>query len=117
MSKSQPWIFNDPKDLAVLSLRRIFDGETFVRMVTHEDDGSWQFLDGHDMTEKDAVIVGHGEVIKLDPTLVQVAALPRGWYAVREAINTPWWVAPGDMEIKDYYESLETNEDEEDAER
>jgi hypothetical protein len=98
--KAQPanggrdWPFSDPKSLASITLKRIVSGERPVLVVTHDDDGSWQFLDGEAVSNEDASVVGLGTMIELDPTLVQVAALPWGWVAVRERVGGAWNVQP-----------------------
>ena len=85
------WPFECPQNLAVITLDRIMDGRNPILYVTHdEDDGSWQFLDGGELTEENAMIVGLSEVAKHDPTIRQLADLPLGWYAVREAQGKPW---------------------------
>lgn len=55
-----------------------------------DDDGMWQFLDGEDVSESDARILGLKEVIDIDTSLVQLADLPMGWVACRETIFNQW---------------------------
>ena len=83
--------FTDPDDLACFTTRHVLDGEHPIRLVTHdEDDGGWQFLPGIDVVEADARIVGLGNVVKLDPTLLEVADLPLGGRAWRDGPGAPW---------------------------
>lgn len=76
---STRWPFADPPSLAVISLKRIFKQGKPVFYVSHDADGGWQFLDGEEVTQKDAAIVGLDEMIAHDPTLIETATLPRGF--------------------------------------
>ncbi|MCC5786128.1 MAG: hypothetical protein JJU33_05455 [Phycisphaerales bacterium] len=86
------WPFADDRSLAVVTLKRILDGGRPVLYVFHDDEGGWQFLDGDDITEEDASIVGLEVIVEHDPTLVEVAALPHGFFAYRESVDAPWQV-------------------------
>ncbi|WP_147867664.1 DUF2185 domain-containing protein [Stieleria maiorica] len=87
----EEWPFESPQNLAVITLDRIMDGSNPVLYVTHDlDDGGWQFLDGGDVTEENAMIVGLSQVAEHDPSIRQLADLPVGWYAVRESPEHPW---------------------------
>ena len=85
------WPFEDPENLAVITLGRIMDGRNPILYVTHdEDDGGWQFLDGGDVTEDDAMVVSLGNVVDHDETIRELADLPIGWHAVRDKAGGPW---------------------------
>jgi hypothetical protein len=85
------WPFDDPKNRAVITVSQVLDGRSIVRYVTHDkSDGAWQFLDGGNVAEADARVVGLSEMIALDPTLMALADLPLGWYAERSAQDSPW---------------------------
>jgi hypothetical protein len=59
--------------------------------VCHDgDDGGWQFLTGQDVRMEDALLVALEEVVKLDPSVGQLADLPVGWKASRERVGAPW---------------------------
>jgi hypothetical protein len=92
MPSPQDWPFQDPPNVAVFTLRRIAKEGRPVLHVSHdEEDGGWQFLDGAAMSvEKDAILVGLGTMIRLDPSLAELADLPLGWEAVRDAPGRPW---------------------------
>ncbi|KAA5538877.1 hypothetical protein FYK55_25915 [Roseiconus nitratireducens] len=67
------------------------DGTNPSLHVTHdEDDGGWQFLDGGDATLENAMVVSLRNVTDHDPTIKQLADLPLGWHAVRDAVGQPW---------------------------
>jgi len=59
--------------------------------VSHEEeDGAWQFHSGQTVTTKDLMIVGLDEIVRLDPSIAELADLPLGWQAQRQSINEPW---------------------------
>ena len=96
------WPFADPRSLAVVSLKRIFKEGRPVLYVLHDHEGGWQFLDGDDVTEDDANIIDLDVIVEHDPTLIEVATLPHGFFAYRESVDAPWQVGyRGDPEDDD----------------
>ena len=87
-----PWPFADPENVVALTMRDVMEGKTRIVLVTHdEDDGMWQFLDGRDNpAPADAVLVCLRHVFQLDPSVGELADLPYGWQAWREAPDQPW---------------------------
>src|SRR5271157_3619749 len=85
------WRFADPQDTVVVTLERILRGDSSLVLVTHDaEDGGWQFLDGEHVFEEDGAIVLLGEMVQFDPSLLELADLPAGWCAWREAADRPW---------------------------
>jgi len=85
------WPFADPKNVAVITLKSILSGGSPIRHVTHDaEDGMWQFLDGATVSEENASIVSLEEITRIDPSLMELADLPLGWYADRSAASAPW---------------------------
>jgi hypothetical protein len=96
------WPFDDPEDTEVFCLTRILRGTCPLLLVTHEeDDGSWQFLDGEHVFEKDAAIVCLGEMVQFDPSLRELAGLPLGWYAWRAGPDQTWQRAKGEKPLSE----------------
>ncbi|AGA30619.1 hypothetical protein [Singulisphaera acidiphila] len=94
---STGWIFTDDESTEVITLDRILRGESELLLVTHdEDDGSWQFLDGEHVLEENALVVDLGEMTQFDPSLLELADLPRGSYAWRTSRDQPWSRAVGE---------------------
>lgn len=83
------WPFDIPS-LAVITLSRITDGSHSILYVVHDEDGDWQFLDGADVTEEDAAMASIKNVIDRDPTIRELADLPPGWAAERDAVGDAW---------------------------
>lgn len=92
MTLPDPWPFDDPPNVACFTSRRIFEQGDWIHYVTHdEDDGGWQFHPPSAPTPmSDAWLVGLGNIVKRDPTIVELADLPLGWHAWRDAPDAPW---------------------------
>ena len=92
------WPFADPPNVATVSLRDIMEGRRPILYVKHDaTDGGWQFLDGRDNPDTDdAVVLGLGTVLDLDPSIAMLADLPPGWRAWRVSVDQPWHVEPAD---------------------
>jgi hypothetical protein len=83
--------FEQPENTACFSCRHVIKGSAAILYVTHDaDDGGWQFLCGGDHTEDDAMIVGMGEVVKMDPSLNELHEMPEGVGATREKRGGTW---------------------------
>ena len=85
------WPFDQPPNLAVITLRSIvFEGQPILH-VTHDlDDHGWQFLGLGDAEYEDAAVVSFSEILKRDPTLYELADLPPGWHAWRSNAEFQW---------------------------
>ncbi len=90
-----PWPFPDKKNLAVITLRKILGRESPILLVGHDPEGSWQFLDGSGEPDpNDAAVVELEHMLNLDPSLAELADLPRGWLAWRDAPDAEWERGP-----------------------
>ena len=89
------WPFDQTPDTGCFTLRSIVFGGAPILRVSHDGDGhDWQFLGLGDPNEADACIVGLGEMVRLDVTLLELAKLPAGWHAWRESTSSPWQASP-----------------------
>jgi hypothetical protein len=85
------WLFVDPPNVAVITVAQITDSDHPVLYVSHDaDDGAWQFLTGGPLTETDARVVSLRSMLQRDPSLVELADLPRGWIAWRDDRTCTW---------------------------
>ncbi|AZO05255.1 MULTISPECIES: hypothetical protein [unclassified Mesorhizobium] len=95
------WDFEDPPNVAVLSVKGIFRHGDWIAYVVHENDdddddnderGSWQFYssDTRDRNESDMMLVGLQEVVDRDKSILELADLPKGWHAWRSSRSSPW---------------------------
>ncbi|MEN6308790.1 MAG: hypothetical protein ABFD91_13670 [Anaerohalosphaeraceae bacterium] len=90
--EQQEWAFENPPNIAVFTTRYILEGKDWINYVSHDsDDGSWQFHgDSSPVSEEDARIVGLKEIVKMDPSILELNDLPSGWYAWRETKQSEW---------------------------
>jgi hypothetical protein len=86
------WKFEDPKNLAVMSTRKIFSSSGWIAYVSHDvDDESWQFYGNEaEIDQDDLILVGLAEIVELDEAVAQLADLPLGWHARRDTKSSPW---------------------------
>jgi len=84
------WPFDQPPHAAAITVRAILEGDPILRVAHDEDDHGWQFLDGREVDIANGRVLSMAEALVLDPTLRDVADLPPGWIARREAGNDPW---------------------------
>ena len=70
----------------------VLRGELPALVVSHTDDGLWLVADGiHEPDDSDALRLVHlGHLVDQDPTLRELADLPRGVQAVRDSVGGPW---------------------------
>lgn len=93
------WPFDQPRNTASITLRSIVFGDAPILHVTHdEDDHGWQFLGLEDACDNDACVVGLGEIVARDPSVIELADLPPGWHAWRSSSAAPWQRAPNPRE-------------------
>ena len=91
-SKSKdPWPFDQPRNCATLTMRQVLDGSEPILLVAHDaDDHGWQFIGTSDASVADGRVVCLEKMVKLDPTVLDVADLPPGWQAVRDEVGGAW---------------------------
>lgn len=64
-----PWPLRDPRILPVIALWRILRDESPILLVSHDEDGGWQFLDGQEASLDDAAVVALEEMLRRDATI------------------------------------------------
>jgi hypothetical protein len=75
----------------VYSVRAIVFENAPILRVSHDlDDHGWQFLGSEAAMPTEAAVLALGEVVQLDPSVLEVADLPPGWYARRDSRSAPW---------------------------
>ena len=85
------WPFDQPRSCAAITMRPVLDGQEPTLLVSHDaDDHGWQFIGSTDANVEDGRAVCLKDVVRLDPTILDVADLPPGWRAVRERLGEPW---------------------------
>ena len=87
------WLFADPPNVAVITLRCIVEGSCPVTYVSHDaDDGTWQFLPnvGGGLFADNAMLVSLESIVAIDASVQELASLPSGWCAWRSGKGVPW---------------------------
>jgi hypothetical protein len=86
MSKS----FKEKFTTAVLTTRHVVQKGSPIIVVIHHDDGVWEFWGEEEICESDIMVIGLGELINHDPTVLEIADLPENFKAVRRFKNDLW---------------------------
>jgi hypothetical protein len=89
---SKPKRFADSLDTAVFTTVHVINENSPILAVYHYLDGAWQFM-GEDTGEDYEVIariVGLGEIIKLDKSVLKLVDLPIGYQAIRDSRKDEW---------------------------
>jgi len=86
------WPFDQPRNVAVITLKQITQRQVPILRITHDaDDHGWQFLNPSiETSTSNASVVSLGQIVKLDPSVLDVANLPVGWVAWRTAVGEKW---------------------------
>jgi hypothetical protein len=76
----------------VITTKKILSLETPILNVSHDEDDVWQFLgDGREeLNEDDAQVVDLDEIMRFDPTLLELIDLPKGSKAFRNNVGSQW---------------------------
>ena len=76
------WPFDQGPGVAAITSTHITRQRLPILLVTHyEDDESWGFQSGLPLTTAEAQIVAMEEIMKIDPSVGEVAELQPGWSA------------------------------------
>jgi hypothetical protein len=85
--------FNESDNLAVFTTKFVIKDNKDITIVTHhKDDGTWQFFssDPFDNFEEVAMIVGLGQIIKIDSSILELADMKEGYVAHRNSKGEKW---------------------------
>jgi hypothetical protein len=80
-------------------MKTVLRGELPALAVAHTDDGLWLVADGvHHPDNADASQFVHlAHLVERDPTLRELADLPRGVQALRASVSGPWVRQPFEL--------------------
>lgn len=85
------WPFEDAKNVAVFTTAGVIERKELIIHASHdEDDGAWQFHSAGSASMDDARVVSLEEITRIEPAILQLADLPRGWTADRVQPGAPW---------------------------
>lgn len=83
-------------EVVCITLPWVVDGRAQATYASRHFDDVWQVLDDPDVEglEDEAVVVRLGELVELDPSLVELRQLAQGWEARRRHAGAPWEIGP-----------------------
>ena len=76
--------------LGVFVTGLVHDDGLSVLWVVHDKDGDWLFGNGEDFNPKTASVIHLSHIVADHPDVKEVADLPRGWHARRNAVRAHW---------------------------
>jgi|GEM_PF-2428052 len=88
--------FHEEAETAVLTTKSVIQDFKTITYVNHDaEEGEWQFLsDDYNIDcEKDARVVSIEEIVKIDPTLIELCDLPCGSFAYRNDKSENWIIS------------------------
>lgn len=85
------WPFDQTPDTACITTKpAIQDGLPILFAQHFEDDHSWVFTCGTTNAPGDCMVIGMGEAVQHDQSIVTISDLPPGWSAERNTTDSPW---------------------------
>jgi hypothetical protein len=95
-------IFDDEPNAAVFTTKHVMVGNSPIVHVVHDEDGDWQFFGPEEnVQDQDVMIVSLQQVVQRDPTVLELADLPRGAVATRVDQAAPWEVGSAPIQMRD----------------
>lgn len=88
---TEDWPFDQQRSCSTITMRQVLEGLEPILLVSHDaDDEGWQFIGITSANVDDGRAVCLEEIVRLDPSVVEVADLAPGWQAVRERVGGRW---------------------------
>jgi hypothetical protein len=85
------WPFDQaPNVVAITTVRVIEDGLPILRVTHYDDDDSWAFVCGTTNDTTDGRVITMKTALKIGPSLREIADLPPGYTAFRNAVGSEW---------------------------
>src|SRR4030095_14566848 len=87
--------FKDSLNTAVFTTKFVIVDKKDITLVRHEPgDGAWTFFSNDEYENYEAVakVIGLGQIIEIDSTILEIADLPQGYYASRKSRKDTWKV-------------------------
>jgi hypothetical protein len=90
-AKFADWKFPDKPHTKAFLSKAVQEGKEWITFVTHDlSDGAWQIFGETGVEEGGLKLTCLHHIVEKDPTLNELADLPKGWWAEREAPGQPW---------------------------
>jgi hypothetical protein len=85
------WKFPDKPHTKAFISKAVQEHMEWITYVTHDlSDGAWQILGETGVESGGPELACLHHMVERDPTLAELADLPKGWYAERTAPGEPW---------------------------
>ncbi|HTM18649.1 MAG TPA: DUF4262 domain-containing protein [Terracidiphilus sp.] len=85
------WKFPDKPHTKAFISKALQENKEWITYVTHDlSDGAWQILGETGIESGGPELACLHHMVEKDPTLAELADLPKGWYAERVAPGRPW---------------------------
>jgi hypothetical protein len=85
------WPFQDQPNFNAFTTRQVFEeGRPILAVYHDEEDGAWHFHGPGDWEPDDLVVICLSHAVEYDPSLRELADLPRGWGATRDGPGASW---------------------------
>ncbi|MFK0005107.1 hypothetical protein [Paenarthrobacter sp. NPDC090522] len=96
MFRELPWPFPGnrfPDALGAVVMKTVLSGERPVLQVLHDPENGWNFADGvDDPNSSGGCVAAHvAHLLRLDPTLADLATMPPGTLADRYEVGGEWF--------------------------
>ena len=85
--------FTDPPETPVYTSRFVVEKHQLITYVGHDaEDGAWQFYSKEEIDDfdKEVKLIRLDDMIGLDESLLEIADLPLGYFAVRKTKKDGW---------------------------
>lgn len=84
-------MFKDDINTAVITTKYVMEGRSPILFVFHFSDGFWQFSGAEEnLSDEDYKLISLEEIIKMDPTVLEVADLPYEREVYRKDVLADW---------------------------
>ena len=85
------WPFDQIETCVAVTNKDIaFDGSPILHVCHDDEDDAWQFIGLEDAKEENIALVCMAEIVKLNPSVKEVAHIPPGWHAWRANVGGKW---------------------------
>jgi hypothetical protein len=102
MLQYMPWPFPNnefPRQLGAVVMKTVLDGSSPALQVAHFPDGAWAIGDGDDPNAPGACVATHiWHAVERNSSIRELASMPPGHIADRDAPGSPWIVSEWEPE-------------------
>ena len=86
--------FNESLSTAVLTSKYVMKHASPIVCIAHNNDGVWEFWGKELIDEAEIMVVSLGQIINIDPSVLDVADMPVEFNAIRDSKENAWNIIP-----------------------